>query len=190
VECRIGAIHTVNSVAICVVIAFLLAAAFAYIALRRSTQSVGIERALSLMASLDIDAFCNLVDPEEDAFLQSCLPDAQLQKIRRERAWAALAYARALSHIAFEFSRFGHALRQSQNSDVAELGRDLATGALNLRVMALQAAAKLFIAAAFPRLPQRSPRLLLDQYFRSVDLVARYRTLEEGRKLRPTRVVA
>jgi hypothetical protein len=180
----------VNYVTIYVVIAFLLAAAFAYIALRRSTQSVGIERALSLMESLDLDAFRNLVDPAEDAFLQSCLPDVQFQKIRRERAWAALAYARALSHIALEFSRFGHALRQSRNSDVAELGRELVTGALSLRIMALQATARLFITAAFPRLPQRSPRLLFDEYFRSANLVARYRTLENSRGLRRTRVVA
>jgi hypothetical protein len=165
-----------------VVIAIVLAAVFIYLAAGRRLQPLGIDKARLLMGSLDIDAFRNLVDPEEDAFLQSCLPADQFRTIKRERAWAALAYARALSHIALEFSRFGHALRHSPDPALAELGSEVASGAVHLRILALQATARLFIAAAFPKLPQRSPSSLFEQYGRSAGLLARYTMLEHARK--------
>lgn len=171
-----------SPVAFYVVVAVVLAAVFTYLAVGRRVGTLSIDNARSLMSSLDIEAFRNLVDSEEDAFLQSCLPADQFNTIKRERAWAALAYARSLSHIALEFSRFGHALRHSPDPSLAELGREVATGAVHLRILALQAAARLFISAAFPRLPQRSLRSLFEQYGHSASLLARYRMLERARK--------
>jgi hypothetical protein len=171
-----------NPVAFYVVIAIVLAAVFTCLAVGRRVGTITIDIARSLMSSLDIEAFRNLVDHEEDAFLQSCLPADQFKTIKRERAWAALAYARSLSHIALEFSRFGHALRHSPDPSLAELGREVATGAVHLRMLALQASARLFISAAFPKLPQRSLRSLFEQYGHSASLLARYRMLERARK--------
>jgi hypothetical protein len=165
-----------------VAIAILLAAVFVYLAAGRRLQPLAIDKARLLMGSLDIEAFRNLVDPEEDAFLQSCLPSDQFRAIKRERAWAALAYARALSQVALEFSRFGHALRHSADPSLADLGREVASGAIHLRILALKATGRLFIAAAFPKLPQRSPRSLFEQYGRSAGLLARYGALERARK--------
>jgi hypothetical protein len=165
-----------------VVIAGVVAAALIYLAARRNLESSDIEKARLLMANLDIEAFRNLVDPEEDAFLQAVLPADQFRKIKRERAWAAFAYVRTLSLIALEFSRFGHALRHSPDPSLADLGRQVASGAVHLRVLALQATGRLFIAATFPKLPQRSPRSLFEQYGRSAGLLARYGALERARK--------
>jgi len=171
-----------SPVAFYVAIAIVLAAVFTYLAVGRRVGTITIDNARSLMGSLDIEAFRNLVDPEEDAFLLSSLPANQFRSIKRERAWAALAYARTLSRIALEFSRFGHALRQSSDRSLAELGREVANGAVHLRILALQASARLFISAAFPKLPQRSLRSLFEQYGHSASLLARYRMLEHARK--------
>jgi hypothetical protein len=171
-----------SAVAVYIVIAFLLVAVFTYIAARRRGDLIDVDKARSSMASLDMEAFRNLVDPEEDAFLRSSLPADQFKAIKRERAWAALAYARALSHLALEFSRFGHALRHSPDPSLADLGREVASGAIHLRVLALKATGRLFIAATFPELPQRSPRSLFEQYGRSAGLLARYGALERARK--------
>jgi hypothetical protein len=171
-----------SAVAVYIVIAILLVAVFTYIAARRKGDSLNVDKARSSMASLDMEAFRNLVDPEEDAFLQSCLPTDQFRAIKRERAWAALAYARALSQVALEFSRFGHALRHSPDPSLADLGREVARGAIHLRILALKATARLFIAATFPKLPQRSPRSLFEQYGHSAGLLARYGALDRARK--------
>jgi hypothetical protein len=165
-----------------VVMACAVAAALVYLAARHRSESSDIDKARFLMANLDIEAFRNLVDPEEDAFLQSRLPEQQFRKIKRERAWAALAYATALSKVALEFSRFGHALRHSPDPSLVDLGREVASVAIHLRLLALKATGRLFIAAAFPKLPQRSPRSLFEQYGRSAGLVARYGALERARK--------
>ncbi len=122
-----------------VAIAVALAALFVYLAARRRRDPLAIDKARALMGSLDLEAFQNLVDPDEEAFLRSSLPADQFRTIKRERAWAALAYVRTLSHIALEFSRFGHAARHSPDPRLAELGRQIVSGAVSLRLRALEA---------------------------------------------------
>jgi hypothetical protein len=164
-----------------VVIAVVLVALFAYLAARRSRDPLTIDKARALMGSLDIEAFHNLVDPEEEIFLRSSLPADQFRTIKRERARAALAYVRTLSYVALEFSHFGHAARRSPDPHVAELGRQIVTGAIRLRLGALEASGRLFVAATFPDLPQRCPHSLFEQYARSTGLLLRYSTLDRAR---------
>lgn len=165
-----------------VVIAVVLAALFAYLAARRSRKALAIDEARALMGSLDIEAFRNLVDPGEEAFLRSSLPPDQFRTIKRERAWAAFAYVRTLSDIAFEFSRFGHAACLSPDPQLAELERQIVSGAIRLRLDALKASVRLFVAATLPDLPQRCPHSLFEQYARSNSLLLSYGTLDRARK--------
>ena len=180
-EQTIGAILAMSGASVYVAIAVALAALFVYLAARRRREPLAIDKARALMGSLDIEAFQNLVDPDEEAFLRSSLPAAQFRTIKRERAWAALAYVRTLSHIALEFSRFGHAARHSPDPRLAELGRQMVSGAVSLRLRALEAGGRLFIAATFPDLPQRCPHSLFEQYARSNGLLLRYGTLDRTR---------
>jgi hypothetical protein len=165
-----------------VAIAILIAAVFTYLAVRRGSHPLALDDARLLMGTLDMEAFRNLVSPEEDAFLESRLAAPQLKAIKRERALTALAYVRTVSHIALEFSRFGHALRHSSDPHMAELGRELASAAVRLRVRSLELSGRLFIAAAFPQLRQGSPRFLLEQYARSEGLLIRCSLLERARR--------
>lgn len=164
-----------------VALAILLAAVFIYLAVRRWRHPLAVDQARLLMGSIDIEAFRNLVNPEEDAFLEARLSPPQLKAIKRERAWTALAYVRTVSHIALEVSRFGNALRNSSDPNLAELGKEVTSTAIGLRILALQATGRLFIAASFPQLRQRSPQSLLEQYNRYEGLLMRYRLLEGAR---------
>jgi hypothetical protein len=166
-----------------VAIAVVLAALLAYLAVTRSRDPLSIDKARALIGSLDIEAFRNLVDPEEEAFLRSSLPPDQFRTIQRERAWAALSYVRTLSCIALEFSRFGQAARRSQDPHAAELGRQITAGAIRLRLGALEATGRLFVTASFPDFPQRCPHSLFDQYARSTGLLLHYSTLDRARKM-------
>jgi len=181
-EQRTGAILAMSAASVYVAIAVVLAALLAYLAGRRSRSSLAIDKTRALMSSLDIEAFRNLVDPEEEAYLRSNLTADQFRTIKRERALAALAYVKTLSHIALEFSRFGHAVRNSDDPRLAELGRLVASSAVYLRLRALEAKARLFVVAAFPGLPQPFPHSLLEQYAHSTGLLFRYNSSDRARK--------
>lgn len=181
-EQSIGAILTMSDGSVYVAVAVIVAALLAYLAARRRRDPVTVGRARALIGSLDIEAFRNLVDPAEEAFLRSSLPAAQFRTIKRERALAALAYVRILSGIALEFSYFGDAARNSPDPRLAELGRKIASSAVTLRLHALYASGRLLIAATFPDLPQRCPHSLFEQYARSTGLLLHYGTLDLFRK--------
>ncbi|HKB98552.1 MAG TPA: hypothetical protein VKD23_07190 [Terriglobales bacterium] len=171
-----------SAASVYVAIAIVLAAVFTYLAARRRRSPLAIDKARALMSSLDIEAFRNLVDPDEEAFLRSNLPPDEFKAIQRERAWAALAYMRALSHIALEFSRSGHAMYNSSDPRLAELGRQIVNDAVYLRLRALETSGRLFVAATFPNLTQRYPKSLFEQYEHSSGLLLRYGMLERARR--------
>jgi hypothetical protein len=158
-----------------IAIALLLAALLIYLAVRRRGRSLALDEARAMLNSLDIQAFRNLVNPEEEDFLRSSLPPDQFRRIRRERAWAALAYVRTLSRIALEFSRFGQAMHNGPDPRQVELGRQIVSGAVLLRLRALEATTRLFVVVAFPDVPHHYPRTLFEQYERSTGLLLRYR---------------
>jgi hypothetical protein len=160
-----------------VLIAFLLLLSFAYLAMRRGRDLPNVDQALTAIRSLDIEAFRNLVDPEEEAFLRARLPVAEFKKIKRERARVALAYVRALSRASLQFARFGDAARRSPDPAIAASGKQIADSAIYLRLRALDAGAQLMLAAAFPSLDLHRARSLVQQYDRATYLLIQHNVL-------------
>src|SRR5690349_16525362 len=79
---------------------------------RRQRLTVSSVTALAgVTRAVDIEAFCNLVDPDEDAFLQSSLPAAEYRVLKRERLLTAIVYVRAVSGNAAVLLRLGDAVR-------------------------------------------------------------------------------
>ncbi len=66
-----------------VLIAFVLLLSFAYLAMRRGRDLPNVDQALTAIRSLDIEAFRNLVDPEEEAFLLKPFTPSQLVEATR-----------------------------------------------------------------------------------------------------------
>ncbi len=60
-----------------------------------------------------MEAFRNLVDPEEEEFLRASLPAQEFRRIKRERARTALVYVKELSKASLQFARFGDAAQRS-----------------------------------------------------------------------------
>ncbi len=158
--------------------AFLLLAVFAFLATRRSSAAVDVDRALVAIRSLDIEAFRNLVDPKEDEYLRSRLSAAAFQKVQRERAHAALAYVKALSEASLQFARLGGAAQGSPDPAIAASGRQIASSATYLRLRALQATVSLTISAVIPGLRPRPLHSLLDQYDRATQLLQHHNGLQ------------
>lgn len=147
-----------------VLIALALLAVFGSLALRRPRELPDLERAQATIRALDIEAFRNLVNPEEEEFLRASLPPAEFREVKRQRTRAALAYVRSLSDVSLQFARFGSAAQRSADPTLAGLGRQIATSGVYLRVRTLDAKARLTLALTFPALPSRPLRSLLDQY--------------------------
>jgi hypothetical protein len=165
-----------------VLIALVLLLSFTYIAARRTKGSADLDQALTTIQSLDIEAFRNLVDPEEEAFLRSRLPAQEFTRIKRERALAALAYAKALSHASLQLARFGDAAQRSPDPAIAASGRQIAESATYLRLRALDAHVQLTLSAAFPGLSPRPLRPLLAQYDRAAHLLENHNGLMRLRR--------
>lgn len=161
--------------------AFLLLALFGYLAMRRRTDVQDVDQASAAMRSLDIEAFRNLVDPEEEKFLRARLAPKQFRKIKRQRVQAALAYVKALSDASLQFARFGGAAQRSPDPAIAASGRQIANSATYLRFRALQATVSLSVSAAFPYFGPRPLRSLLDQYDRATHLLENHSGLERVR---------
>jgi hypothetical protein len=163
-----------------VLAALALLAIFSVLAARRSQGPPDLNGAVSAIRSLDIDAFRNLLDPEEEDFLRANLPPAQFRRIRRERARVALAYVKALSGASLQFARFGDVARRNADPALAALGKRIATSAVYLRLLSLDASARLRLAVAFPALPARPLHSLLEQYDRAACLLLNHKGLSRA----------
>lgn len=99
---------------------------------------------------VDLDAFRNLVDPDEEDFLRANLPPAEFRAVQRQRLRAAVDYVAGVSRNASCLLRLGLAARRSSEPQVAEAGRHLVDNAMRLRLYAIMAVGKLYARIAFP----------------------------------------
>ncbi|MBV9573284.1 MAG: hypothetical protein JOY93_04470 [Acidobacteriales bacterium] len=129
------------------------------------------------LRSVDIQAFRNLIDPAEEAFLRSNLPSAEFRMVQRERMWAAIAYVSCAAYNASILMKVGESARDNPNLEVAEAGRALVDDAIRLRLYALHAMAQLYLAVALPGLVV-CPLGVPDRYEKMTGLVIRLRSLQ------------
>ncbi len=153
-------------------VAFCALAILMYVALRGRARPIGLEKAdlekaVQTFRSLDIEAFRNLVDSDEEAFLRNNLPPNKFRKIKRQRAWAALLYAREAGKAATALAQVGQAAQRSSDPNIAASGVKLAENAFQLRLHTIGASFRLLTEIVLPDLETRSHPPLVDQYART-----------------------
>ena len=158
---------------ILVALAFFALGILVYIAIRSRTRQVDLEKAVQAFRSLDIEAFRNLVDSGEEAFLRNNLSPKKFREIKRQRAWAALIYAREAGRAAAALAKIGQAAQQSSDPEIAASGIPVAENAFRLRLQTIGACLHLLTEVVLPDL--RSPSLppLVDQYERAAETLFR-----------------
>lgn len=119
---------------------------------------------------VDLEAFRNLLDPEETDFLRSHLPAREFRGLQRERLRAAAEYVTRVSHNAAVLSRFGEAARLSDDPAVAAAGRELAEQAIRVRGLSFLALANLRLGTILPS--TRLPASRLVERYQKVDFLA------------------
>src|SRR5579884_755502 len=110
---------------------------------------------------VNLAAFRNLVDPDETAYLRERLGPAEFRHIQRERLRAAASYVRCVAENAAVLLRLGEAARHSQDPQVARAGEELVNTALQVRLYAFLAIAKIRTGVLIPSL-STSPAPLFD----------------------------
>lgn len=88
---------------------------------------------------VDLEAFRNLTDPQEEQYLRERLAPAEFRSLQRERLRAALEYVKRIAHNASILLRVGESSRASADAQVAKAADELVEGALKLRMYALLA---------------------------------------------------
>jgi hypothetical protein len=99
---------------------------------------------------VDLEAFRNLVNPEEEAFLRASLRSRQFRQIQRERMRAALGYVRDTSQNAVLLMHLGEAASLSTDPGIAQAGKRLIDSALKVRLNTLLYSALLYWRVIFP----------------------------------------
>ena len=152
-----------------VAIAFAALATLAYVALRNRTRQVDLDKAVRAFQSLDIEAFTNLIDPEEDAFLRDNLSPKKFREIKRQRAWAALLYSREAGRAAAALAKIGQAARRSSDAKIAESGVQLSENAFRLRLQTIKGCFHFLGEILWPARSTRSLPPVVEYYQRATE---------------------
>jgi len=164
-----------------VAVASIALAIQVYVAIRNRTRRVELEKAVQAFRSLDIEAFRNLLDSAEEAFLRNNLSPKKFREIKRQRAWAALLYAWEAGRAATALAKIGQAAQRSSDPKIATSGVQVAESAFRLRLQTVRACPRLLTEMLLPDLQSRSLPPLVDQYERAVEtlfLLGRFSSIE------------
>src|SRR5580692_377682 len=132
------------------VLAFFALAFLITLAKGRASASKVLENPTEHIRSVDVEAFRNLVDRDEEEFLRTNLPPGEFRKIQRERLRAAVEYVSCAAQNAGVLLRLADAGRRSSDPATAEAAEKLVNNALRLRLYALQAIPKLYLGMVLP----------------------------------------
>jgi hypothetical protein len=150
-------------IVILLVIACLLPVVFFKIGHGRPSSRRSPHELATQLRPVDIDAFCNLVDPEEEQFLRSKLPLGLFRSVRRERLLAAAEYIGAVSHNAAILTQVGESVRHHADPNTAQAAQELANNAVRLRLHCSLVMLKLWAAIVLPG-AGLSSSTLVDRY--------------------------
>ena len=112
------------------------------------------------LSSVDIDAFRNLTDPNEEEFLHTHLPRREYRKIQRRRLRATLDYVSCVAKNTAVLIRMGEDARMSSDPSIAEAGTKLVNNALQLRLQTFQVKAKVYLQIVYPAMRTPSSELV------------------------------
>jgi hypothetical protein len=125
----------------------------------------------SQVRSVDLEAFRNLMNPDDEDYLRSNLPPGQFRAVQRKRCLAAAQYVNCVAANAAILLRLGESARSSSDAAVAAAGQELVDTALRLRLYSLMVVTKLYFGAVLPGV-KLSPAAIADRYQHMSGLVS------------------
>ena len=144
-------------------IAFLVLLFSVGMARGRALSSNVLENPADHIRAVDIDAFRNLIDPEEEEFLRTNLTVSEFRVIQRERLRAAVEYVSGAAQNAAILLRLADAGRRSPDPATVEAAEKLVDNAIRLRLYAFYAIPKLYLGMILPG-SRISPARIAESY--------------------------
>jgi len=135
------------------------------IAVTRSLRVQGSTGTDGAIRPIDIEAFRNLIDADEDNYLRRRLPPARYRAVRRERLRAMAAYVHVAKSNAAVLVRMGGTALASGDPQVAGAAQQLVNDALLLRRNTAVALMRIYLALAWPNSEFAAVRVV-DRYER------------------------
>lgn len=99
---------------------------------------------------VDLDAFRNLVDPSETAYLRDRLPAPEFRRVQRARLRAMASYVHAAGRNAAALMRIGQSALAGSDAHTSQAARELIDNAALLRRNATFALFRIYVALAWP----------------------------------------
>lgn len=146
-----------------VVIAALSLVVIVGAAIGRSLQISAGNSLAEQIRPLDVEAFRNLADPAEDAYLRRHLPASEYRRVRRARLRALAAYVETAGRNAAILVRMGQSALASSDAATGEAARQLVNQALLLRRNAALALVRIYVLSVWPN-SNLAPGSILDGY--------------------------
>jgi hypothetical protein len=150
--------------------AFLALGFLIMVAKGRASTSEALQNPAEHIRAVDLDAFRNLVDPDEEEFLRTNLAPAEFRRIQRERLRAAVEYVSCAAKNAAILVRLADAGRHSSDPTTAEAAEKLVNNAIRLRLYAIQAIPRLYLSMILPGV-RISPVRVAESYEQMTRLV-------------------
>lgn len=102
------------------------------------------------LTPVDLEAFENLVDPEEEQYLRMNLSTREFRRVQRTRIRAAKMYVAALLQNAAVLAEVGQSARSNADPEVAAAGQEIVQRAMRLKVWCLVSRLRMDAAFVFP----------------------------------------
>jgi hypothetical protein len=131
-------------------LAFLALGFTVWLTKGRAITAQVLENPADHIRAVDVEAFRNLVDPDEEDFLRTNLAPAEFRRIQRERLRAAVEYVTCAAQNAAVLLRLADAGRRSSDAATAEAAQKLVDNAIRLRLYALHAIPRLYLGMVVP----------------------------------------
>ncbi|MGB9197294.1 MAG: hypothetical protein WCB53_10275 [Terriglobales bacterium] len=162
-------------VIILAVVALLFSLFLFWQVLSRYSRPAAIQTNRAELVPVDIEAFENLTDPEEERFLRSNLPPPEFRRVQRLRLRAAKVYIAALSQNAGLLVKIGQAASLNADPEIAAPGRELLQQAIRLKLFCLFSWLRIRGAFLFPIVlspSNKSPSNKLARRYMSISYMA------------------
>jgi hypothetical protein len=117
---------------------------------RRAGQITGIEDFEARWRQVDMAAFMNLSDPQEERYLQQNLPSAEFRQIQRERVIVMWEYLSRLSANTKLMVQAGQMVQHTSIGDTAVAARQFVSSAMQTRMAIFMAEGSLVLKFVFP----------------------------------------
>jgi hypothetical protein len=104
------------------------------------------------LSPVDLDAFRNLIDPQELQFLRENLPPKDFRRIQRIRLRAAAAYISVISKNTGQLVAIGRCASAHPDEEIAAAGVDVVQRALRLKLWCFLSLIELNATMVFPTL--------------------------------------